>query len=228
MIGSAPARSSTTAITMNGTSRYGQPGPLSRNRRRLMGPAASLTGAGAYGCALRESRARSAGQQLGALARLGAVAPGLLDAGGVLVHVVRPLLGARSAPAPLPPPPSPRSAKPAASSAFSSSVNGCGFAGASIACSCADLGERDVQQQRRVDLRLGVLEVGGDGQPAQDLVLGTRVDRDVERLDASVARCFCSGVSCCGTRPPAPGRLRGALGDLVQVGDHLRRRRPRR
>ena len=47
MIGSAPARSRTIAIAMNGTSRYGQPEPLNRNRLKLVA-LASLTGAGAY------------------------------------------------------------------------------------------------------------------------------------------------------------------------------------
>ena len=46
MIGSAPSWSSTIAIAMNGTSRYGQPCPLSRNWRRLILEAlASLTAA---------------------------------------------------------------------------------------------------------------------------------------------------------------------------------------
>ena len=47
MIGSAPAKSSTIATAMNGTSRYGQPEPLNRNRLKLVA-LASLTDAGAY------------------------------------------------------------------------------------------------------------------------------------------------------------------------------------
>ena len=46
-IGSAWARSRTTAMTMNGTSRYGHPDPLNRKRRRLKGSDAAVTAAGA-------------------------------------------------------------------------------------------------------------------------------------------------------------------------------------
>ena len=42
MIGSAPMTSSTTAMTMNGTSRYGHPDPLNKNFRRLKGSAVAL------------------------------------------------------------------------------------------------------------------------------------------------------------------------------------------
>ena len=42
MIGSAPTTSSTTAMTMNGTSRYGHPDPLNKNFRRLKGSAVAL------------------------------------------------------------------------------------------------------------------------------------------------------------------------------------------
>ncbi len=46
---SACASSSAIAIGMNGTSRYGQPAPLSRKRRRLKRCSGCVTGAGAYG-----------------------------------------------------------------------------------------------------------------------------------------------------------------------------------
>src|SRR4051794_21772698 len=71
--GAASITSRTIASGMNGTSVYGQPDPLSRNRPTPDDvPAVTLR---------RE--------QIGALARLGRVAPGLLDALRVLLQVVR-------------------------------------------------------------------------------------------------------------------------------------------
>ena len=118
--------------------------------------------------------------------------------------------------------PRPRSAKPAASSACSSSVKERGLAGALICWSGADLGERDVQQQRRVDLGRGVLEVGGDREAAQDLVVDARVDGDVDRLDGLGGALLLLGRQLRRDAAARAGQVGGALGDLVQVGDHLR------
>src|SRR5690242_16204885 len=87
MIGSASSWSRTIAMTMNGTSRYGQPCPLSRKERRSVFEAlASLTAAEDTDRGRWEVGESLTGQQVGALARLGRVALCVLDARGVLVH----------------------------------------------------------------------------------------------------------------------------------------------
>ena len=87
MIGSAPVRSSTIAIAMNGTSRYGQPEPLNRNRLKLVA-LASLTGAGAYPRAShgRAREARRAPHRWAPVVRAWPLSPAMPGRGGQARH----------------------------------------------------------------------------------------------------------------------------------------------